>query len=129
MLLFQTIRVGWEQLLTAIARNINEVENQVCTCSKLHSITYSKWSKISNTFHILFSKKVWVIRAGIHKIVTRIANGEDPGQTDLGVSRPFCQATSFLNFRTFTVTYGKCSKISNTFLFVFLSCKNVGYQG
>ena len=27
--LFQTIRVGWEQLLTAIARNINEVENQV----------------------------------------------------------------------------------------------------
>lgn len=26
---FQTLRVGWEQLLTAVARNINEVENQV----------------------------------------------------------------------------------------------------
>lgn len=27
----ETIRVGWEQLLTAIARNINEVENQILT--------------------------------------------------------------------------------------------------
>lgn len=26
---FQALRVNWEQLLTAIARNINEVENQV----------------------------------------------------------------------------------------------------
>ena len=26
---FQTLRVGWEQLLTSVARNINEVENQV----------------------------------------------------------------------------------------------------
>lgn len=29
--LFQHIRVGWEQLLTSIARTINEVENQVLT--------------------------------------------------------------------------------------------------
>ena len=28
MYFFQTLRVGWEQLLTSIARNINEVENQ-----------------------------------------------------------------------------------------------------
>jgi hypothetical protein len=27
--MLQTLRVGWEQLLTAVARNINEVENQV----------------------------------------------------------------------------------------------------
>lgn len=27
----ETLRVGWEQLLTAIARNINEVENQILT--------------------------------------------------------------------------------------------------
>ena len=25
----ETLRVGWEQLLTSVARNINEVENQV----------------------------------------------------------------------------------------------------
>lgn len=29
--LFQHIRVGWEQLLTTIARTINEVENQILT--------------------------------------------------------------------------------------------------
>lgn len=28
---FQTLRVGWEQLLTSIHRNINEVENQILT--------------------------------------------------------------------------------------------------
>ena len=27
----QTLRVGWEQLLTAVARNINEVECQILT--------------------------------------------------------------------------------------------------
>ena len=26
----ETLRVGWEQLLTSVARSINEVENQVC---------------------------------------------------------------------------------------------------
>lgn len=30
-LTLQHIRVGWEQLLTSIARTINEVENQVLT--------------------------------------------------------------------------------------------------
>lgn len=29
--LFQHVRVGWEQLLTTIARTINEVENQILT--------------------------------------------------------------------------------------------------
>jgi len=27
--LLQTLRVGWEQLVTSISRNINEIENQV----------------------------------------------------------------------------------------------------
>ena len=31
LLLSQHIRVGWEQLLTTIARTINEVENQILT--------------------------------------------------------------------------------------------------
>ena len=49
-----------------------------------------KCSKIFNTFHFLLSKKMWVIRAGIHKMLVRIANREDP--FDLGLrclSRPF----------------------------------------
>ena len=29
--LFQTLRVGWEQLITSIKRNINEIENQILT--------------------------------------------------------------------------------------------------
>ena len=50
-----------------------------------------------------------VIIVGIHKKSVRIANREDPDlkkQSDLGLhcsSRPFCQATSVQNFRTFTV--------------------------
>ena len=51
-----------------------------------------KCSKISNTFHFLFSKKMGVIRAGIHKILVRKANREDPDKTDLSLRclhRPF----------------------------------------
>ena len=43
--------------------------------------TYSKCSKILNTVHFLFSEKIWVIRAGIHKMLVRIANREDCEQT------------------------------------------------
>ena len=50
-----------------------------CGCSaKLH---YGKCSKISNTFLILFSNKMLIFRAGIHKILVRIANREDLDQT------------------------------------------------
>ena len=42
---------------------------------------YGKCSKISNTFPFLFSNKVLVIRAGIHKMLVRKANREDPDQT------------------------------------------------
>ena len=51
-----------------------------------------------------------VIRAGICKILVSIASRGDPDQTasksDLGLhclSRPFCQAISVQNFRTFTI--------------------------
>ena len=42
---------------------------------------YRKCSQILNTFLFLFSAKIMVIRAGIHKIHVRIANREDPDQT------------------------------------------------
>ena len=42
---------------------------------------YHKCSKILNTFLVLFSNKLLVFRAGIHKMLVRIANREDPDQT------------------------------------------------
>ena len=44
-------------------------------------ISYGKFSKISNTFLFLFSNKILVFRAGIHKNSVRIANSEYPDQT------------------------------------------------
>ena len=69
---------------------------------------YGKHSKIPNSFLFLFSNKMLVFKAGIHKILVRIANREDSDQTassDLGLpclSRPFWQATLVRDFRTFT---------------------------
>ena len=37
--------------------------------------------KFQNTFHFLFTNKMFVIRTGIHKMHVRIANREDPHQT------------------------------------------------
>ena len=42
---------------------------------------YRKFSKITNTFLFLFSNKMLVFRAGIHKMLVGIANREDPHQT------------------------------------------------
>ena len=76
----------------------------------LQFLYYSKCSKILNTFLFLFSYKRLVSRAGIHTVLVRIANREDPDKTasptDLGLfclSRPFWQATSVQIFRTFTI--------------------------
>ena len=41
---------------------------------------YGKCSKISNTFLFLFSNKMLIFRAGIHKMLVRIANREYPDQ-------------------------------------------------
>ena len=38
----------------------------------------SKFLKILNTFFFLFSHKMLIFRAGIHKMLVRIANREDP---------------------------------------------------
>ena len=42
---------------------------------------YSKGSQILNTFLFLFSNKMLVYGVGIHKILVRIANREDPDST------------------------------------------------
>ena len=39
-----------------------------------------KCPKILNSFPLLFSNKMLVFRAGIHKMLIRIANREDPDQ-------------------------------------------------
>ena len=42
---------------------------------------YSKGSKIVNTFLFLFSNKISVTMASIHKMLAIIANRDDPDQT------------------------------------------------
>ena len=54
------------------------VEKSSFQIKKIH---YGKCSKISNTFLFLFSNKMLVFRAGIHKMLVIIANREDPDQT------------------------------------------------
>ena len=65
---------------------INEVIF-VCPVTGLRSAVLAKgiWrranvSKISNTFPFLIANKILVTRAGIHKMLVRIANREDPDQ-------------------------------------------------
>ena len=54
-------------------------------CEKILPFTansmYGKCSIISNALLFYFSNKIVVIRAGINKILVRIANREDPDQT------------------------------------------------
>ena len=77
------------------------------------SINLSKIATVNVLkFYTLFSFcsqiKCWFSRAGIHKFFVRVANREDPDQSDLGLpflSRPFWQVPSVQNFRTFTVIY------------------------
>ena len=58
--------------------------------------------KSLNTFHFLFSKKMWICRAGIHNILSEYQTGNTlirlllQKQSDLGLSclsRPFWQVT------------------------------------
>ena len=42
---------------------------------------YGKCSKISNNFLFLSPNKMLIFRAGIHKMLVRIANREDPDKT------------------------------------------------
>ena len=74
--------------------------------------TSDECSKILNTVLFLFTNKMLVFGARTHKTLVRIANREHPDHptsakaSDLGLpclSRPFWQATTVLNFRTFAV--------------------------
>ena len=53
-------------------------ENELFSAGEILACNYSKCSKISNTFLILFQIKCWF---GIHKMLVRIANREDTDQT------------------------------------------------
>jgi hypothetical protein len=72
----ETLRVGWEQLLTAIARNINEVENQVS-----ESNNFLSEMKLSGTFRVtLYGRRLAAHRAfGTKKHQLRPMGGQTPG--------------------------------------------------
>ena len=61
--------------------------------------------------------KILDFRAGIHKMLVRIANRKDLDKTDLGLHclcMPFWQTTSVRNFRTFTILmYYTCNNFSS----------------
>ena len=55
-------------------------------CVPMHCLMcmrYGNCSNCLNTFLFLFSSKILVIRAGIHKILVRIENRGDPDRTVL----------------------------------------------
>ena len=63
-------------------------------------MTYAKCSKILNSFLFLISNKMLAIKAGIHKVLVRIANNRllHRMRSDLGVHCLSRQATSVLKF-------------------------------
>ena len=74
------------------------------------NLPLGKFSKISNIILFLFSDKMLVIRAGIHKMLVRIANREDPDQNqfDLGqycLTRPFWQTNECTKFKNIYHTH------------------------
>ena len=74
---------------SALSRNMKQLIQHL-----LRKESYGK--KFQNFEHFSFSVPKLVIRAGIHKILVRIANSEDPDQADLGLcclSRPSWQTT------------------------------------
>ena len=72
-----------------------------------------------NTLLFLFSNKMLLIRAGIHKMLVRIANREDPNQTASSEAVWFVSAYFVWAFlQTMNSTSSKTCK---TFLFLFSS--------
>ena len=100
-------------ILCSKFENIYHITNytvQYQTCVKELNITGTVIAlKFRNIFLVLFSNKMLVIKAGNHKMLVRIAKREGPDQKkqfDLGLpclSRPFWQATSVRNFRTYAI--------------------------
>ena len=59
-------------IVVAAVKMLQVLAKVLCNC---------KWSKILNTFLFLLSTKMLVNRDGIHKLLVRIANSENPDQT------------------------------------------------
>ena len=87
------------------------VSSLACILVCPSEIIQSKCSKSVNTFLFLFSNKMLVIRAGIHKCLSEMQTGKTlirlllQKQSDLGLhclSLSFWQVTSVQNIRTFT---------------------------
>ena len=72
---------------------------------------YGKCSKIPNTFLALFSNKMFVFRATIHKMLIRIANREDPDQTASSEAVQSGSAVVCLDL----LSSNWCSKFKNIF--------------
>ena len=53
----------------------------ICGIEQEKADSYDKCFKISNTSFFFFLNKKVVIRAGINKMLSRIANSEDPDKT------------------------------------------------
>ena len=89
--------------------------------------TYSP-KHFSNTFHFLFLKKMWIIRAVLQKMFVRIANSEDPDQTaseEAVWSRPSLFVQAFFtgnkcSFRMFILFMNITEMVIHSFIeFVF----------
>ena len=61
--------------------SIVQPNNRTCSLKYTLGSGYSKCYKILNTFLFLFSNKMLVFMAGIHKMDVRTANREYPDQT------------------------------------------------
>ena len=82
---YQSQPETWNRLSTDVGVNVPiELPVKFQNSSVLKQIQviliYGKCSKTSNTFRFLFSNTMLVFRAGIRKILVRIANREDPNQ-------------------------------------------------
>ena len=108
-------------------------------------VRYGECSKISNTFLFLFSTKMYVIWDGIHKNACQNSKQGRP-RSDCFLRRsviwvctvclgPFEEcilnvpAAKHLDDLQMFVRYGECSKISNTFLFLFSTKMYVIWAG
>ena len=70
----------WKNSTFEPSDNPNHSRQKILLQTSL-DITTGKCSIFSNSFLFLFSNKMLVFRAGIHKMLVRIANREDPDQT------------------------------------------------
>ena len=114
---------GWLSIVSHSSCSTSAILKKICPMSSKYwnrviitvylvfVVICGKWSKISNTFLALFSKKIMVTRAGIHK--KSITNRKDPDQAAasgavwFGSARfvyAFGQGTSIWNFRTFIIS-------------------------